>query len=292
MAKLTIVVDDNAVTKNGVGHGGLDLSSCGIPSNVAALQWDNTAGEIEFDTAIDNEAITELPAWATACEAVWQTAEDAEPEEEAAVPTETFWADYPNASETQVNKILAKNYPGIVNEKALDPNDVLKGIQTTVVADGNTALTSLSNLKNDCIAAGVPPMSDMMGDDVTSNFITYMTDTLGYTLYTATNRVYWAWSGDIVSNKADKDINDQRDVDFDAGVTWDNKTWQIDLVSRNNIMNQLTAITSGIYTDANVTWRTADNTDVTLTVEQFKQLATAVNNRVEEIYTTSFTDKE
>ena len=56
-------------------------------------------------------------------------------------------------------------------------------------------------------------------------------------------------------------------------------------------MNELTAIISGIYTDDNVVWRTMDNENVTLTIEQFKELATAVNNRVEEIYTASFNNK-
>ena len=56
-------------------------------------------------------------------------------------------------------------------------------------------------------------------------------------------------------------------------------------------MNQLTAITSGIYTDTNVTWRNTANEDITLTIEEFKQLAAAVNTKVEEIYLASFTAK-
>jgi hypothetical protein len=62
--KLTIVVADNAVNKDGVGNGGLDLSSCNIPTNVWALQWDNTSGHIEYTGSTPNDEITELPAWA------------------------------------------------------------------------------------------------------------------------------------------------------------------------------------------------------------------------------------
>lgn len=295
MAKITIIVEDNTVVKNGVSHEGLDLSSCRIPSNVSALQWDNTAGEIEFDTAIENEVITELPTWATACEALWQQKEysrqEARKKETEEDPVETFWDAYPEASAVSVNKILAKQYKGIVNEKALDTNNVLKGIQTTSVADDPTALASLATFKNDCIALGVPPMSDKMAESVPSTFIKYMTDTLGYTLYTPTNRVYWPWAGDIVSNKRDQDIDAAREESLKAGVEWNGSIWQIDLDSRNNIMNMLVAIISGVYTDTTVTWRNKANVDVELTVEEFKQLAAAVNAKVEEIYLASFADK-
>lgn len=83
MARITIIPEDNSMSVDGVGQGGLDLSSCNIPSNVSALQWDGTEGEIEFDTAIDNEVITELPAWATACQAIWQTSKDEEDAKES-----------------------------------------------------------------------------------------------------------------------------------------------------------------------------------------------------------------
>ena len=76
-----------------------------------------------------------------------------------------------------------------------------------------------------------------------------------------------------------------------AGVDWNGSNWQIDLNSRNNVMNQLTAIISGVYTDATVTWRNTANVDVELTVDQFKELAGAVTAKVEEIYLASFAEK-
>jgi hypothetical protein len=76
--KLTIITADNAVYKDGVSYADLDLSSCGIPANVWALQWQDTSGWIEDKSAlVDNLAITELPAWATACVAKWDEAEEA-----------------------------------------------------------------------------------------------------------------------------------------------------------------------------------------------------------------------
>ena len=51
--KLTIIVEDNAVYVDGVMKAyaplPLDLTQCGIPSNVHALQWKETAGWIEFE---------------------------------------------------------------------------------------------------------------------------------------------------------------------------------------------------------------------------------------------------
>jgi len=78
--KLTIIVDDKAVYIDGVMKAyaplPLDLSECGIPTNVHALQWNETAGWIEFKDNPDgtkptNEPITVLPDWANACVTVW-----------------------------------------------------------------------------------------------------------------------------------------------------------------------------------------------------------------------------
>lgn len=74
--KLTIIVEDKTVYVDGVVRASaplpLDLSQCGIPANVHALQWKDTAGWIEFADNPDgtkpaNEPITILPGWANAC---------------------------------------------------------------------------------------------------------------------------------------------------------------------------------------------------------------------------------
>ena len=297
MAKLTIIVEDNSVVKNGVSHDGLDFSSCNILPNVSALQWDNTAGEIEFDTAIDNESITELPAWATACEAVWQLKEDEVEAEPLPPTTETFWDAYHVATPRSVDVILLNTYPGVTNVRGVDPKNVVKSVETTVVAEGATALASLETLLNDCKSLGVPVTSDTFASDVPQNFKDYMVG-LGYTLYSGINsygeayeKVYYPWSQELEDNKHDQDVNAAREAALNAGVEWNNSNWQIDLNSRNNIFNMIVAITAGVYTDTSVTWRNTANVDVVLTVEQFKQLATAVNAKVEEIYLASFSDK-
>jgi hypothetical protein len=78
--KLTIIPDDSFVAVDSDNsHRPLELSSCGIPSDVHALQWFETRGWIEFDDPVDpfapkppNEEITALPEWALACVGVWE----------------------------------------------------------------------------------------------------------------------------------------------------------------------------------------------------------------------------
>jgi hypothetical protein len=83
--KLTIVLDDNNVGKDGSFNNTLDLSTCGIPENVWALQWNNNSGHIEYyGDLVQNDIITELPDWAVKANALWQTAEDARLAAEAA----------------------------------------------------------------------------------------------------------------------------------------------------------------------------------------------------------------
>ena len=77
--KLTIITADNAVYKDSVSYSDLDLSSCGVPENVSALQWQDNAGWIEDKSAlVGNISITELPTWANACLTVWGEVKAAE----------------------------------------------------------------------------------------------------------------------------------------------------------------------------------------------------------------------
>ena len=62
--RLTIVPSDNFCSVNDAGLSE-SLTSFSIPSNVWALQWNNSAGHIEYTNA-SNETITALPSWATA----------------------------------------------------------------------------------------------------------------------------------------------------------------------------------------------------------------------------------
>jgi hypothetical protein len=84
--RLTIIPADKAVYKDNVMKAWalpeLDLSNCGIPVNVHALQWYDTYGEIEFSSnpgepKPPNQSISELPEWALNCVSVWDAWEPA-----------------------------------------------------------------------------------------------------------------------------------------------------------------------------------------------------------------------
>lgn len=77
--RLTIIPSDGFVNVDEVSKfHPLDLSGCGIPANIHALQWYETRGWIEFSDDNDpftpkpsNEDIYSLPDWANACVQVW-----------------------------------------------------------------------------------------------------------------------------------------------------------------------------------------------------------------------------
>jgi hypothetical protein len=77
--RLTIIPVDKTVYVDGNSRI-LDLSSCAIPTNIHALQWYETEGEVEFNgkPKPQNELITELPVWANACVDKWNEAKVAE----------------------------------------------------------------------------------------------------------------------------------------------------------------------------------------------------------------------
>lgn len=78
--RLTIIPVDGLVSVDGnPKFQPLDLSNCGIPVAVHALQWYETRGWIEFSDDDDpftpkppNENIFELPDWANRCVSVWE----------------------------------------------------------------------------------------------------------------------------------------------------------------------------------------------------------------------------
>ena len=133
---LTIIPIDGNVKKNGVGYLELDLSSCAIPSNVRALQWQETAGWLEFWDK-QNEDITALPSWVDCCLAVWTVANTpvppspptAEDNKTTAVTLlkETDWTTIPDVSDpTKSNPYLSNandfvTYRNAVRQYAINP---------------------------------------------------------------------------------------------------------------------------------------------------------------------------
>jgi len=86
--KITIIVEDGAVYKDGVSYSNLDLSS--TPTNVHAVQFNDTTniGWIEFKdnddgTKPQNESLTSLPDWAITALTKWDDAKTTQDEAEA-----------------------------------------------------------------------------------------------------------------------------------------------------------------------------------------------------------------
>ena len=133
---LTIIPVDGNVKKDKVGYLDLDLSSCEIPSNVRALQWQETSGWLEFWDQ-QNEDITSLPSWVDCCLAAWTVANTpvppspptAEDNKQIAISLlqQTDWTQIPSVSDPALsNPYLAnKNafdiYRNSVRQYALNP---------------------------------------------------------------------------------------------------------------------------------------------------------------------------
>jgi hypothetical protein len=138
--KVTIITADNAVYKDNVSYLDLDLSACGIPSNVSALQWQGTSGWIEYNSPlVENQTITELPTWANCCIAKWTEANTptppspptAEQNKQEAVSRlqATDWTLIPDVSDsTKSNPYLSNAqdfvvYRNTVRQYAINPID-------------------------------------------------------------------------------------------------------------------------------------------------------------------------
>jgi hypothetical protein len=133
---LTIIPVDGNVIKDEVGYINLNLSSCGIPLNIRALQWQETTGWLEFWDQ-QNENITALPSWVDCCLAAWTVANTpvppspptAEENKKNAVDIlqKTDWTQIPSVSDPALsNPFLAnKNafdiYRNSVRQYALNP---------------------------------------------------------------------------------------------------------------------------------------------------------------------------
>jgi hypothetical protein len=72
--RVTIIVDDGTVYLDEKTYINLDLSMCGIPKDVHALQWMNNRGHIEYRDTRENLDITKLPDWAIKCIEQWEIA--------------------------------------------------------------------------------------------------------------------------------------------------------------------------------------------------------------------------
>lgn len=138
--RLTIIPVDGSVGEDGVFYNDLDLSSCGIPADIHALQWDDVAGWIEFKDPVPNQPITELPEWVNCCMTKWTEANTPIPPPPPQPPTAeqnkakavaklqaTDWTTIPDVSDpSKSNPYLANSedfvtYRNAVRQYAVNP---------------------------------------------------------------------------------------------------------------------------------------------------------------------------
>tara|TARA_R110000824_G_scaffold76606_1_gene194017 strand:+ start:955 stop:1356 length:402 start_codon:yes stop_codon:yes gene_type:complete len=75
MTTLTIIKDDGFVSVDGVGIDSIDCSS--LASNIHAIQFDGTNGEVEYNDGTANLAITAISDYSTITDLWTSTASDA-----------------------------------------------------------------------------------------------------------------------------------------------------------------------------------------------------------------------
>lgn len=310
---LTIVVADNAVTKDGVGHGGLDLSTCSIPADVWALQWNGTSGHIEFYSESENTEIDELPSWATAAEAKWQVAKDAEVVEEDGYTGEddpeldALMAVYPPLTYAYADLVIGKTssndftvqkvsgtwaYNMEVQETT--PYKPIGLAVTNVAGNGAAILNKMGFLAEEAAKYGIPIFSSVPQDYPNQEqIVQYNLDHMGQLKYQYENRsyMYTPWNTDKEKLKKDKDINLDRANALEAGFVWEGNTYDADNLSRTNLAGYVAMVDASINLPANFTWRDMDNNNVPITEETIKSFATAMNTFMNQCYVTSWERK-
>lgn len=71
--RLTIIPSDGAIYRDQQVFMNLDLTTCGIPTEIHALQWKDGAGWIEYIDNRPNLLISEQPQWALDCVELWES---------------------------------------------------------------------------------------------------------------------------------------------------------------------------------------------------------------------------
>ena len=308
---LTIVVADNAVTKDGVGHGDLDLSTCGIPADVWALQWNETSGHIEFYSDSENTEIDELPSWGTKAASLVDSIVVADDEDEytgqddpeldalmAVYPPLTYaYADIV-ISRTSSNDFTVQKVSGTwaynMEVQETTPFKPIGLAVTNVAGNGAAILNKMGFLAEEAAKYGIPIFSSVPTDFPNQEqIVQYNLDHMGQLKYDYEDRAYMytPWDADKEKIKKEKDINLDRANALDAGFEWEGNRFDADNLSRTNLAGYVAMVDANINLPANFTWRDMDNNDVPITEETIKAFATAMNTFMNDCYVASWDRK-
>jgi len=299
--KLTIIPIDGNVNKDGYSYLQLDLSSFSIPSNVRVLQWENTSGWLEFWDK-QNEDISELPTWANSCVTLWEAtfAKGQEFKAQNAIPQEYLedrenelklaLNQFPKVNANIVNSLILNN---TFNNLQLIPyvrkhDNALIGIYFDVASDsveeGSDSIRKYPALKAYTESKGIP----LFGSSTIYKFNNIVRNYGFKTLFSlGTLYVMSPWNFDLAKLSKKTQINYERDLEINNGVTYNNNVWDADSESVKNMTAKLTVTNDS----DSVVWRTKTNLNITMTGLEFKSLVSAIVNAIDAIYKKSWDRK-
>jgi hypothetical protein len=307
--KLTIIPIDGNVKKDGVGYLKLDLSSCAIPNDVHALQWNENKGWIEYESAeIANENITELPSWASLAVSIWEKVDQVTKEEEAkkvispedavdrSSEIKALEDKYPMVSASIINSIILNtSFSGLQLTPYVRQHDntlvgIYFGIAGDGVAEGSKTLRNMQHLIAHLESKGIPTFGSSIS--FTSPELhrhANLLSTYGLKTLFSNGKLFAMseWTFDLAKASKKTAINYDRDIEIEKGCTHNGNVWDIDSESLNNMTAKLS-----VTNDADsVVWRTKTNLNITLTGLEFKSLVSAVVSAVDTIYKNSWDRK-
>ena len=295
MARITIIVEDNVVYKNGACSEVLDLSSCNIPENVKALQWEDTKGHIEFYDQ-DNVDITNMPEWANSAVNVMEQGVTEPPEEIRTASSyyvdQTYWDDYPPAHLPDIQEFISQQHPGVKLDVAYRNNNPDKdpvGIFMIGVSTGSGGLSGTIACVEKAEALGIPLFSDIT-NKWQEGFVNFVEDQQ-WTIWNSPdglyNSAYRTYTLDIHKARKKRIINRDRDENIKQGYDDGTNIWDIDTASMTNMSAKVLSSTD---TD-NIVWRTKGNVNITMTGAEFKKLVVDATAYIDQLYVESWTRK-
>lgn len=295
--QLTIIPIDGAVYRDGVSVHHLNLE--GIPAEIHALQWNGSDGWIEYNNGTPNENIDSLPAWADAA-VILHTNSIKPVVKPNTNALSTIYATYPVANQQSINKLLNTQFTNLVlSPRVRESDGATIGVQVQRVygedtGTGASGLLSIKDATAEAVKLGIPLISDAyLPEDKRQGFKSFL-ESFGHSVIEDNGvlYLYYPWSLDLAKARKNTFINTDRDKEINKGVLFLGSIWDIDQVSKTNLISKAYALDSGLDTSTAIEWRTKDNEVLTLSVDEFKQLVALVVTTTEDIYKTSWDRKD
>ena len=96
----------------------------------------------------------------------------------------------------------------------------------------------------------------------------------------------------LIERKRTEITNERNEKITSTTVLFKGHDFDADRVTQNNLSNTLMAINAGIYTEASISWRTADDQDIELTTAELPALGALMLNAMHTLYGISWALKD